>query len=504
LVKRSTTLLCGLIVEMLSVAPSVASDTTTYSYDPLGRLIATVISGGPSGGTQTSTGFDPAGNRSTYTVSGVPAPPAFSINNISVNEGAALVFIITKTGSPLGSVSVNYATSNGTASSPADYTATTGTVTFLPSETSKTVSVPTVDDTLVEGNETLSMTLSGPSAGATITTAIGTGTINDNDSPPSFAISSAATVTEGGTLTYSVTKTGAASSTYTVNYGSAGGTATSGSDFTPVSGTLTFSSTETAKTISVATSDDAVVESAETVLMNLTSPSGGATITTGQGSGTIDDNDLPPPSFATSNAATVPEGGTLAFTVTKTGATNTSFSVNYASASGTATSGSDFTPVAGTLTFLTGEASKTIYVGTTDDSSVEPDETVLMNLSTPTGGATITASQGLGTIGNNDVSNLPPIANSDSTSFICSQLKTINVVANDTDPENNTPLSVVSVTDLSGAGYAAVSGTTSVVVGASNPGTYYFNYVVSDTLGATSTGQLMATVTGKSGICLEF
>jgi len=392
--KRCFLIFCAACAATLSVMPSVASDTTIYTYDALGRLITTSVTGGPSSGTQTSTTFDPAGNRSSYTVSGVPGPPAFSINSVSANEGAALVFTITKTGFATGSLSVNYATSNGTASSPADYTATSGTVTFLPSETSKTIPVPTVDDALVEGNETLTMTLSGASAGATIGTATGTGTINDND--------------------------------------------------------------------------------------------------------------LPPPSLAVSNAAAVAEGGTLAFTVTKTGATNMSFSVNYASAGGTATSGTDFTPVSGMLTFLTGEMSKTIYVATIDDSSVEPDETVLMNLSSPTGGATITASQGSGTITNNDVANLPPVANSDSTSFICSQLKTVNVVANDTDPENNTPLSVVSVTDLSGAGYAAVSGTTSVTIGASNPGTYYFNYVVSDSLGATATGQLMATVTGKPGICQEF
>lgn len=503
---RRPSLFRVLLAAPFVAAPLSASDTTTYSYDALGRLITTAVTGGPSGGTQTSTVFDPAGNRSTYTVSGVPAPPAFSINSVSATEGAALVFTITKSGTSSGSVSVSYSTANGSASSPADYTAVSGTVTFLPSETTKTISVPTIDDMLVEGSETLTMTLSGPSAGTTIAAAsgTGTGTINDNDSPPSFAIANAGAVTEGGTLTFAVSKVGAAAGSYSVNYASAGGTATSGADYTPVSGTLIFLSTETSKTITVSTIDDSAVESSETVLVNLSTPSSGATISAAQGSGTINDNDLPPPSFAISNAAAVAEGGTLVFTVNKTGIANTSFSVNYASGNGTATSGTDFMPGSGTLTFLASETSKTIAVQTIDDSSVESDETVLVNLFSPTGGATITALQGSGTIANNDIANLPPIANPDDTSFVCTIEKGVNVVANDTDPENNTPLTLVSVEAVSPITWASVLSSTFVQIGAAGPGTFTFNYVVSDSLGATSTGTLTAVVTKKQGfLCAE-
>jgi len=192
----------------------------------------------------------------------------------------------------------------------------------------------------------------------------------------------------------------------------------------------------------------------------------------------------------------VTEGGTLTFTVTKTG--STSSTVNYATASGTATSGSDFSAASGTLTFLPSDTTKTISVATIDDSATESPETVLVNLSSPTGGATITSSQGSGTINDNDGG---PVANADTTSFDCSAYQTVNLVANDTDPGNHVPLHLVSIT---GPGSATVTSTTSVTIGETSPGTYTFSYVVANSLGATSTGQLTATVTGLASQCVHF
>jgi len=233
----------------------------------------------------------------------------------------------------------------------------------------------------------------------------------------------------------------------------------------------------------------------------LSSPTGGATITTSQGTGTI--NDVPPPpSFAIGNAAAVSEGSPLTFTVTKTGTTSSTYSVNYTTGGGTATSGTDYTATSGTLTFAAGgTTSQPITVPTLTDSVVESPETVLVTLSSPTGGATVTTSQGSGTINDNSSSNLPPVANADTTSFNCSVYQTVNLVANDTDPENNVPLHLVSIT---GPGSATVTSTTSVTIGENTTGTFTFSYVVADSLGATSTGQLTATVTGLASQCVAF
>jgi hypothetical protein len=379
-----------------------AAETVTYTYDALGRLVATAHSGGVNNGLQTGISYDPAGNRSNYSVSGSAPLATLSISDASTTEGGALVFTVTKNGNGAGSA--NWTTANGSAGSGSDYTATSGTISFTVSEVSKTISVDTIDDADFEPAETLTVALSSPSAGAAIGTATGTGTISDNDVAPSFAISNAAAVTEGGALVYTVTRAGNLNGSYSVNFATANGTATVSSDYTANSGTLTFAAGETSKTISVATISDFTLEPNETVLVNLSAPTGGATITASQGSGTINNDDYAPPSFAVSNATAVTEGGTLVFTVTKTGTTNTSYNVNFATANGTATVSSDYTANSGTLTFAAGETSKTISVATVNDTGVESAETVLVNLSGASGGATITTGQASGTINDNDVS----------------------------------------------------------------------------------------------------
>ncbi|MEQ8176942.1 MAG: Calx-beta domain-containing protein [Amphiplicatus sp.] len=107
------------------------------------------------------------------------------------------------------------------------------------------------------------------------------------------------------------------------------------------------------------------------------------------------------PSFSVNNVA-VTEGGTLAFTVTKTGATLLTHAVNYGTAGDTATSGVDFTAASGTLTFTMSETSKVVNVSTAQETTYEANETLYLNLSTPTNGATIGDGQGVGTINNDD------------------------------------------------------------------------------------------------------
>ncbi|MFC6495639.1 Calx-beta domain-containing protein [Ancylobacter dichloromethanicus] len=130
-----------------------------------------------------------------------PMPPAISVADAGVTEGddgmAHLAFTVTLSQAASGPVSVAYATADGTATAGQDYQALSGTLDFAPGETSKTVHVMVRGDTLVEGNETLTLTLSSPS-GATIAdgTAIGT-IVNDDVAPPPVVSVSDATVVEG-------------------------------------------------------------------------------------------------------------------------------------------------------------------------------------------------------------------------------------------------------------------------------------------------------------------
>ena len=123
-------------------------------------------------------------NAVTRTILG---PPGLSVADAHVYEapGATLDFAVTLGRASGSTVTVDYATSDGTAVAGEDYTATSGTLTFAPGETAKTVSVPVLGDDHDEGEETLTLTLSNPSGGnAWLKDATATGTIENTDAMP--------------------------------------------------------------------------------------------------------------------------------------------------------------------------------------------------------------------------------------------------------------------------------------------------------------------------------
>ena len=91
--------------------------------------------------------------------------PGLSIADASTSDETAanLTATVTLSGPSSSTVTVNYATANGTATAGADYTATTGTLTFIPGDTSETFNIPILADTVDEVNEVFSVTLSSPS-----------------------------------------------------------------------------------------------------------------------------------------------------------------------------------------------------------------------------------------------------------------------------------------------------------------------------------------------------
>lgn len=381
-----------------------ASETQTYVYDELGRLVSVTHSGTINSSLKTTYCHDAASNRTQYKsdsaggsiTCAVQSPASLAIGSASVTEGGTLSFTVTRSGNTTSAVSASFATASGTATSGSDFTAGSGTVNFAAGQTTATVTVATIDDTAVESAETMSVTLSSPSSGATITTATGTGTINDNDTAPANLAIGNASVTEGGSLTFTVTRSGNTASAVSASYATASGSATSGSDFTAESGTVSFAVNQTTATITVATIDDTAVESAETMLVTLSAPSSGATITTATGTGTINDNDSASPTYLVISDASALEGYNLTFNVTRSGSTTGTTTVNYATAPGTAAT-NDYTGVTGTLTFAPGETSKTISVFAKTDIRAELDEVFYVNLSGATG-ATINDVQGAGTI----------------------------------------------------------------------------------------------------------
>ena len=125
------------------------------------------------------------GRMLSAAASGTVPGPALSVADARAEEGAdaTLDFAVTLAPARTAAVTVAYATADGTATAGTDYTATSGTLTFAAGETSKTVSVPVLDDDHDEGAETLTLTLSSPS-GAVIEDGEATGTITNSDTMP--------------------------------------------------------------------------------------------------------------------------------------------------------------------------------------------------------------------------------------------------------------------------------------------------------------------------------
>lgn len=232
-----------------------------------------------------------------------------SVANVTVVEGDAGLsnaeFTITISAASKASIAVGFATANGTATAGSDYQSTSGTLTFAPGETSKTVRVPILADTLDESNETFFLNVSGNRNGLQAT-----GTIADDDGEPALTLSDAR-ITEGNDGTRNAAFTArlsrASGLTFTVNFATADGTATAGSDYQSTSGTLTFAPGETSKVINVPIFGDRRNESDETFTLVLSNP-GGAPLVTATGTIANDDEDTAPNSVSFSsptNGATV-------------------------------------------------------------------------------------------------------------------------------------------------------------------------------------------------------
>ena len=239
------------------------------------------------------------------------------------------------------------------------------------------------DDALDETDETI--TVSGASGGLTVSPA--TISLTDDDAAPTLSIDSPS-VTEGDSgskdLTFTVTLSAASGQQVTVAWADATtGTATSGTDYTAITGgTLTFAAGTTSRTFDVSVTGDALDESNETVVVSLSAPTNAAVSNTaGTGTGTITDDDDAPTLSIDSPSVTEGDSGSkdLTFTVTLSAASGQQVTVAWADATtGTATSGTDYTAIAGgTLTFTAGTTSRTFDVSVTGDALDESNETVV-------------------------------------------------------------------------------------------------------------------------------
>ena len=330
--------------------------------------------------------------EATLTIQDNDAPTfRFRAAAYSVVEGGTRRVPVVRSGGLATPVTVGYQIDGSSTATGGgqDHGLASGTVSFGAGVTTATITAPTVQDTLAEGNETLVLRLVDPSAGTVGTPDTATVTIVDNDSGGTIQFSGPAyrAAENAGVATVRVTRTGRnLASGVTVQLTTSDATATAG-DYTSASQILTFAARETVKEVTIAITDDGLAEGDETLALGLHSPAGGATLgRTPDAVLTIVDDEqslqFGSPGYVVNEAS-----ASATVTVVRIGPAVGTVKVDYASVVGSATPGADYTSVAGTLTFGPGARRRTFKVPLLGDAVFEPEESIGLLLTNPTGGA---------------------------------------------------------------------------------------------------------------------
>jgi|GEM_PF-958927 len=287
---------------LFSVGPLINSNgTLTFTPAPnaSGTSTATIVlkdnGGTANGGVDTSP-------QQTFTIT-IREGGSLQLSSAtySVGEsGGNAVITVTRTGGNAGATSVQFATSNGTATAGSDYTAVSQTVTFSDGDTTpKTINIPITNDLLNESNETVNITLSGiTGSGELGSPSTAVLTIGDDDPVGGYLKFSSAnySVAEGGVATITVQRLGTLTQAVTVDYATSdnstgpqvscaptpGNTlASSRCDYTSAFGQITFAAGDGAdKTFTVLIDQDSYVEGPETLSLTLSNPTNGASLVT--------------------------------------------------------------------------------------------------------------------------------------------------------------------------------------------------------------------------------
>ncbi|MEN9573243.1 MAG: hypothetical protein RL514_1098 [Verrucomicrobiota bacterium] len=317
----------------------------------------------------------------------------FSATNYSAfeNGGSATITVVRTNGSS-GAVTVSFATvdGGGTATAGVDYLSTNGLLTLADGETSKTFIVGLLNDTVVETNETVALVLFNPTGGVGLGLTNTLLTIVDDDAFGTFQFStnSYSVVESEGTVAVTVTRTGGIIGAVTVDFVMTDGSAVGVLDYIPASQVLSFAPGQATTNINVVIVNDAVVEPVETISLALTNPTGGALLGLFTNATiTITDDDMQF-SYAATNFSVQENGTNVFINVVRFGVTNLTGRVDYATADGTALTGTDYVGVTNTLVFLPGVISTNFAVAIVDNQIIQLNR--LLNLSLTNATATDT------------------------------------------------------------------------------------------------------------------
>ena len=254
---------------------------------------------------------------------------------------------------------------------------------FRPGDTEKSVRIAILEDDLIEEDETFQVQLSG-AQNAEIATDAASVTIRDNDKRSDLSIEDAVVPENAGTATLRVRLDPARSTRVSVDWATADGTATAGTDYDAGSGVVTFVPGQTEQTITVTVLNDAVDEESETFAVRLSNASGDAGVARSTATVTILD-DEGEASLTATDAATEEDANVVIVRVVLSRVSNEAVTVRYATSDGTASAGEDYVADTGTLTIPAGASEERIEIRILNDLQVEVVEAFTVSLTDPVG-----------------------------------------------------------------------------------------------------------------------
>jgi hypothetical protein len=347
-------------------------------------------------------------------------PPALSFAQATsiASEADGIVHVIARLSAPSGRAIYALYSLAGTAELGVDYGLASDRVYFAPGATEHAIDIALVDDTRVEPDETLIFSLQTPENATLGEQRTHTLTITSDDSLRAGSLHFASELLRvdesAGTVSIGITRSEGSESAVGVRLRSFDGTARAGSDYEAVDTVVSFADGEAGtKNITLRILDDSLNEPTESFGLSLSEASGGAAIGAPSSIvvGIIDDDAPPSPGklqFALADYRVNENAGNAAITVTRTDGSAGAVSASFSTAAISATAGADYQEVTTQVSFADGDTTpKTVLVPIVDDNVDEPDETVSLRLSAPTGGATLGLAEARLTIGDDDAPYRP-------------------------------------------------------------------------------------------------
>ncbi len=403
----------GATTNALPVTFAVSGTASSARYAPLGTSI--VIPAGQSSATVTVATINDSIQQNTETVVltlatdaayNLGTPTSATVNILDDDSPPLPVvtvadtittasepstpgqFTVSRTGATTSALTVNF-TVSGSATSGADYVSIGTSVVIPAGQSSVALAVTPIDDALVEGTETVTLSIAASATYALGTITVASVNIADNDTSSLPVVTIVASDADAGEPSnngaWTVSRTGSTASALAVTF-STSGTAARAVDYsiTGASGTtLNIPSGQASATMTLVVTNDALVEGTETAICTISTNANYTVGSPASATINITDDDgtaLPTVTIAATNANAAEPSTTGTFTVTRTGATTAALAVNFAT-TGTATSGTDYTSIGTSVSIPIGQPSATITVTPIDDALAESTETVIVTLS---------------------------------------------------------------------------------------------------------------------------